>query len=112
MSIGLEFGELQPPPPRPSPTPSAPLQRRCFTALSDSIAARSATGFKGQAASGLGEAIGAWFDTAARTLNHSPSRATRRALAVTSRRSTRSTTASRSRSSPTARRTASAVAPE
>ena len=62
MSIGLEFGELN----TAAQTVAdsiGPLDEM-LTALSDSIAA-SATGFKGQAASGLGEAIGAWFDIAA-----------------------------------------------
>jgi uncharacterized protein YukE len=61
MSIGLEFGELN----SAAQTVAesiGPLSD-LLTTLSDSVAA-SATGFKGQAASGLGEAIGAWFDVA------------------------------------------------
>jgi uncharacterized protein YukE len=63
MSIGLEFGELN----TAAQTVAeaiGPLSEM-LTTLSDSVAA-SATGFKGQAASGLGEAIGAWFDVATR----------------------------------------------
>jgi uncharacterized protein YukE len=62
MSIGLEFGELNTA--AQTVADSIGPLNEMLTALSDSIAA-SATGFKGQAASGLGEAIGAWFDTAA-----------------------------------------------
>ena len=62
MSIGLEFGELN----AAAQTVAAAIGPLgdMLTTLSDSVAA-SATGFKGQAASGLGEAIGAWFDVAA-----------------------------------------------
>ncbi|MET0524865.1 MAG: WXG100 family type VII secretion target [Nocardioides sp.] len=61
MSIGLEFGELN----QAAQTVADAIGPvgDMLTTLSDSVAA-SATGFKGQAASGLGEAIGAWFDVA------------------------------------------------
>jgi uncharacterized protein YukE len=61
MSIGLEFGELN----TAAQTVAeaiGPLGDM-LTTLSESVAA-SATGFKGQAASGLGEALGTWFDVA------------------------------------------------
>jgi len=61
MSIGLEFGELN----QAAQTVAdaiGPLGDLLMT-LNDSVAA-AATGFKGQAASGLGEAMGAWFDVA------------------------------------------------
>jgi uncharacterized protein YukE len=61
MSIGFEFGELN----TAAQTVAdaiGPLGD-LLTTLSDSVAA-SSTGFKGQAATGLGEALGAWFDVA------------------------------------------------
>jgi hypothetical protein len=61
MSIGLEFGELN----EAAATVAAAVEpvNQLLTSLSDSVAA-SATGFSGQAAAGLGEALGAWFDVA------------------------------------------------
>ena len=62
MSIGLEFGELN----SAAQTVADAIGPvgEMLTSLSDSLAA-SSTGFKGQAAAGLGEALGAWFDVAA-----------------------------------------------
>lgn len=61
MSISLEYGEIQ----AAATTVAdgmAPLQD-ILTELSTSIEA-AATGFRGQAAVGLGEALKAWFEVA------------------------------------------------
>ena len=90
MSIGLEFGELDTA--AQTVADSIGPLNEMLTALSDSIAA-SATGFKGQAASGLGEAIGR--GSTSRQRSDRPCRATRR-RSPSPPPSTRSTTASRS----------------
>ena len=61
MSIGLEFGELN----RAAITVAETIEpvQAVLTTLSDSVSV-SAAGFKGQAATGLGEALGAWFEVA------------------------------------------------
>jgi len=61
MSISLEYGELH----DAATTVSEGIQplSALLTELSDSIGAAS-DGFQGQAASGLGEALTAWFEVA------------------------------------------------
>ncbi|MFC6287286.1 WXG100 family type VII secretion target [Nocardioides sp. GCM10027113] len=61
-SIGLELGELA----DAAATVRAAVEplNRVLTELSDGVAV-AATGFRGQAATGLGEALDAWFDAAA-----------------------------------------------
>jgi WXG100 family type VII secretion target len=61
MSISLGFGELD----AAARTVAETIEpaQAVLTDLSDAVAA-AATGFRGQAATGLGEALGAWFDAA------------------------------------------------
>ena len=61
MSIGLEYGELRDAA-RTVAEGVGPLSD-LLTQLSDGIAA-SSDGFQGQAATGLGEALTAWFEVA------------------------------------------------
>lgn len=61
MSISLEFPELE----NAAQTVAAGIQplNEILIELSDRVET-AATGFKGQAAAGLGEALGAWFEVA------------------------------------------------
>lgn len=62
MSIGLEYAELQAAA-RTVVEGVAPLQD-LLTGLSTAVESAS-SGFQGNAATGLGEALGAWFEVAA-----------------------------------------------
>lgn len=61
MSISLEFGELN----AAARTVAETIEpaQAVLTDLSDTVAS-AAAGFQGQAATGLGEALGAWFEAA------------------------------------------------